>query len=51
MESGQSRKLAVVTDASSGIGLELAKVFAEAPSAYEMFQKKEDGAIKGVLKP
>lgn len=29
MESGQSRKLAVVTGASSGIGLELAKVFAE----------------------
>lgn len=24
---------------------------AEAPSAYEMFQKKEDGAIKVVLKP
>jgi threonine dehydrogenase-like Zn-dependent dehydrogenase len=23
----------------------------EAPSAYEMFQKKEDGAIKVVLKP
>ena len=24
---------------------------AEAPSAYSMFQKKEDGAIKVVLKP
>jgi threonine dehydrogenase-like Zn-dependent dehydrogenase len=24
---------------------------AEAPSAYAMFQKKEDGAIKVVLKP
>jgi threonine dehydrogenase-like Zn-dependent dehydrogenase len=23
----------------------------DAPSAYEMFQKKEDGAIKVVLKP
>lgn len=23
----------------------------EAPNAYEMFQKKEDGAIKVVLKP
>jgi threonine dehydrogenase-like Zn-dependent dehydrogenase len=26
-------------------------LLAEAPSAYEMFQKKEDGAIKVVLKP
>jgi threonine dehydrogenase-like Zn-dependent dehydrogenase len=28
-----------------------APALAEAPEAYSMFQKKEDGAIKVVLKP
>jgi short-subunit dehydrogenase len=32
MENGQSRQLAVITGASSGIGFELAKVFAKKAS-------------------
>jgi threonine dehydrogenase-like Zn-dependent dehydrogenase len=45
----------VVSDPSDPLGLESLAThrlpLAEAPGAYEMFQKKEDGCIKVVLKP
>jgi short-subunit dehydrogenase len=45
MESGQSRKLAVVTGASSGIGFELAKVFAE--EGFDLLIAAEDAELTG----
>jgi len=45
MESGQSRKLAVVTGASSGIGLELATVFAE--EGFDLLIAAEDAELTG----
>jgi NAD(P)-dependent dehydrogenase (short-subunit alcohol dehydrogenase family) len=42
MESGQSRKLAVVTGASSGIGFALAKVFARKSSITEVGAGEKD---------
>src|SRR4051794_11526259 len=43
MESGQTRQLAVVTGASSGIGFELAKVFAE--EGFDLLIAAEDGEL------
>ncbi|MET0694066.1 MAG: zinc-dependent alcohol dehydrogenase [Propionibacteriaceae bacterium] len=47
--------LPVVSDPSDPLGLESLAThrlpLADAPGAYEMFQKKEDGCIKVVLKP
>jgi uncharacterized protein len=45
MEAGQSRKLAVVTGASSGIGFELAKVFAE--EGFDLLIAAEDAELVG----
>jgi len=45
MESGQSRELAVVTGASSGIGFELAKVFAE--EGFDLLIAAEDAELTG----
>jgi uncharacterized protein len=45
MESGQSRKSAVVTGASSGIGFELAKVFAE--GGFHLLIAAEDAELTG----
>jgi short-subunit dehydrogenase len=47
MENGQSRKLAVVTGASSGIGFELAKVFAE--EGFDLLIAAEDGELTTAL--
>ncbi|HEX4668536.1 MAG TPA: SDR family NAD(P)-dependent oxidoreductase [Solirubrobacterales bacterium] len=43
MESHQSRPLAVVTGASSGIGFELAKIFGE--NGYDLLIAAEDGEL------
>jgi short-subunit dehydrogenase len=45
MESGQSRKLAVATGASSGIGFELAKVLAE--EGFDLLIAAEDAELTG----
>jgi short-subunit dehydrogenase len=47
MENGQSRQLAVVTGASSGIGFELAKVFAE--EGFDLLIAAEDGELTTAL--
>ena len=48
MESASQRSLAVVTGASSGIGLELAKQFAE--HDFDLIVTAEDAAIEGVAR-
>jgi uncharacterized protein len=48
MESTSQRSLAVVTGASSGIGLELAKQFAE--HDFDLIVNAEDAAIEGVAR-
>jgi uncharacterized protein len=48
MESTSQRSLAVVTGASSGIGLELAKQFAE--HDFDLIVTAEDAAIEGVAR-
>jgi short-subunit dehydrogenase len=45
MENGQSRQLAVITGASSGIGFELAKVFAE--EGFDLLIAAEDAELTG----
>jgi uncharacterized protein len=47
MENGDSRQLAVVTGASSGIGLELAKVFAA--EGFDLLIAAEDAELTGAL--
>jgi short-subunit dehydrogenase len=47
MESGQTRQLAVVTGASSGIGFELAKVFAE--QGFDLLIAAEDAELTTAL--
>jgi uncharacterized protein len=47
MENGQNRQLAVVTGASSGIGFELAKVFAE--EGFDLLIAAEDGELTTAL--
>jgi len=47
MESGQTRQLAVVTGASSGIGFELAKVLAE--EGFDLLIAAEDGELTSAL--
>ncbi len=47
MENGQGRQLAVVTGASSGIGFELAKVFAE--EGFDLLIAAEDGELTTAL--
>jgi hypothetical protein len=53
--TASSRHFAIVTGASTGIGLELAKCAAngldDAPKMYETFKKKEDGCFKVVMHP
>jgi short-subunit dehydrogenase len=44
MESSQERRFAVITGASSGIGFELAKVFAE--EGYDLLIAAEDGELE-----
>jgi NAD(P)-dependent dehydrogenase (short-subunit alcohol dehydrogenase family) len=45
MESGEGRKLALVKGASSGIGFELARVFAE--EGFDLLIAAEDGELSG----
>jgi uncharacterized protein len=47
MESGQNGQLAVVTGASSGIGFELAKVFAD--EGFDLLIAAEDGELTSAL--
>ncbi len=47
MENGQNRQLAVITGASSGIGFELAKVFAE--EGFDLLIAAEDGELTTAL--
>jgi|SRR6185312_15907962 len=47
MESGQDRQLAVITGASSGIGFELARVFAE--EGFDLLIAAEDGELTTAL--
>lgn len=47
MESGQKRRFAVITGASSGIGFELAKVFAE--EGFDLLVAAEDGELTTAL--
>jgi len=47
MESGQERRFAVITGASSGIGFELAKVFAE--EGFDLLIAAEDGELTTAL--
>jgi short-subunit dehydrogenase len=47
MESGQERRFAVITGASSGIGFELAKVFAE--EGFDLLVAAEDGELTTAL--
>jgi short-subunit dehydrogenase len=47
METGQDRRLAVVTGASSGIGFELAKVFAE--QGFDLLIAAEDAELRPAL--
>jgi short-subunit dehydrogenase len=47
MENGQNRQLAVVTGASSGIGFELAKVFAA--EGFDLLIAAEDGELTTAL--
>lgn len=47
MENGRRRQLAVVTGASSGIGFELAKVFAE--EGFDLLIAAEDGELTTAL--
>jgi uncharacterized protein len=47
MESGQERRFAVITGASSGIGFELAKVFAE--EGFDLLVAAEDRELTTAL--